>query len=77
MRLVDRIANGTSEVIDLKKNPAKNWTKADDELLRSLAFKGVDARLIGKELNRSASAVRSRANRLDILLKKTFLYQLR
>jgi hypothetical protein len=47
------------------------WTPADDEILRSLARNGVDARAIGSQLNRTAVAVRSRAGRLNIPLKKT------
>jgi hypothetical protein len=46
------------------------WTPADDEILRSLALKGVDVRVIGRQLNRTAIAVRSRAKRLNILLRK-------
>jgi hypothetical protein len=49
----------------------RQWSPADDEILRSLAFRGVDARVIGSQLNRTAIAVRSRARRLNILLKKT------
>ena len=49
------------------------WTPVDDEILRSLALRGVDARVIGSQLNRTAVAVRSRARRLNILLKKTTL----
>jgi hypothetical protein len=49
---------------------ARPWTRADDETLRSLALKGVDVRVIGRQLNRTAIAVRSRANRLNILLRK-------
>jgi hypothetical protein len=47
------------------------WTPADDEILRSLAHRGVHARVIGSQLNRTAVAVRSRARRLNILLKKS------
>jgi hypothetical protein len=49
---------------------ARPWTPADDEILRSLALDGVDVRVIGSELNRTAIAVRSRARRLNMLLKK-------
>jgi hypothetical protein len=50
---------------------ARPWTPADDEILRSLALRGVDARVIGSQLDRTTVAVRSRARRLNILLKKT------
>jgi hypothetical protein len=46
------------------------WTPADDKVLRSLALNGVDARVIGNQLNRTAVAVRSRARRLNFLLSK-------
>ena len=49
---------------------ARPWTPADDEVLRSLALNGVDARGIGNRLNRTADAVRSRARRLNILIRK-------
>jgi hypothetical protein len=44
---------------------AKDWTSADDERLRELVVKGMSAREIGIELNRTAVAVRSRAFRLN------------
>jgi hypothetical protein len=47
------------------------WTQADDDKLRKLALKGADARVIGSQLDRTTVAVRSRARRLNILLKKT------
>ena len=50
---------------------ARPWTPADDEVLRSLALNGVDARVIGSQLNRTTVAVRSRARRLNIPIKKT------
>jgi hypothetical protein len=59
-----------SEPARLKFPP---WTAADDKLLQTLALRGVDSRLIGMELNRTASAVRARANRLNLVLRKTNL----
>jgi hypothetical protein len=47
------------------------WTRADDEILRSLVLNGTDARSIGVRLNRTAVAVRSRARRLRIPLKNS------
>ena len=44
----------------------KNWTSADDERLRALVVEGMDARKLGVELNRTATAVRSRAFRLNL-----------
>jgi hypothetical protein len=49
---------------------SRPWIPADDQILRSLALRGVDARVIGIQLNRTAVAVRSRARRLNIPLKK-------
>jgi hypothetical protein len=56
---------------ETRRFAARPWTPADDEILRSLALRGVDARVIGSQLNRTAVAVRSRAKRMNILLKKT------
>jgi hypothetical protein len=47
------------------------WTPADDEILRSMVLRGVATRVIGSQLDRTAVAVRSRARRLNILIKKT------
>ena len=46
----------------------KNWTLADDERLRELVVEGMDARKLGVELNRTATAVRSRAFRLNLTI---------
>jgi hypothetical protein len=56
---------------EIDRFATRPWTPEDDEIPRSLALRGVDARVIGSQLNRTAVAVRSRARRLDILLKKT------
>ncbi len=56
---------------EISRFATRPWTPEDDEILRSLALRGVDARVIGNQLNRTAVAVRSRARRLNILLKKT------
>jgi len=49
------------------------WTPEDDERLRSLALTDVKAREIGMQLNRTEHAVRSRAMRLNIDLRKITL----
>jgi hypothetical protein len=54
----------------------KGWTDADDERLRELLFKGMDAREIASELGRTATAVRSRAYRLNLLAPKPVVSQL-
>src|ERR1019366_10699324 len=52
------------------ENPAgvNRRAQADDDKLRKLGLKGVDARVIGIQLNRTAVAVRSRTNRLNIMV---------
>ena len=46
----------------------KSWSSADDERLRELVVEGMDARKLGVELNRTATAVRSRALRLNLTI---------
>ena len=46
----------------------KNWTSADDKRLRELVVEGMDVRKLGVELNRTATAVRSRAFRLNLTI---------
>ena len=77
--ILDRVSQmrrpdkGEGEMTETGRFATRPWTPADDEILRSLALRGVDARAIGSQLNRTAVAVRSRARRLNILLKKTTL----
>jgi hypothetical protein len=54
--------------------PSKPWTPLDDERLRSLAVAGMDANEIAMELERTVSAVRSRAQRkLRVSLKRVMV----
>jgi hypothetical protein len=46
------------------------WNEADDERLRSLALRRMDARLIGMQMNRAPASVRMRAGQLQILLRR-------
>ncbi len=62
---------GEAEMTETGRFATRPWTPEDDEILRSLALGGVDARVIGRQLNRTAVAVRSRARRLNIPLQKT------
>jgi hypothetical protein len=55
----------------------KDWTVADDERLRELSLKGMDAGEIGIELKRTATAVRSRAFRMNLLERKPVVSQIR
>jgi hypothetical protein len=66
----DPAAEGEGKMTETGRFAARPWTPADDEVLRSLALNGVDARGIGNRLNRTAHAVRSRAKRLNILIRK-------
>ena len=54
----------------------KDWTAADDERLRELLLNGLDAREIGIELKRTATAVRSRAFRMNLLKRKPIVSQI-
>jgi hypothetical protein len=53
---------------------SKQWTPLDDKRLRSLAISGMDAGEIATELERTVSAVRSRAERkLGVSLKRVMV----
>jgi GcrA cell cycle regulator len=60
----------------LRGRSAKDWTATDDERLRELWVKGMSAREIGIELNRTAVTVRSRAFRLNLLEWKPVVSQI-
>jgi len=45
------------------------WSEADDERLRSLARKRMDARSIALEMKRTPHEIRRQASRLNILLR--------
>ena len=48
----------------------KHWTNAEDERLRSLAISGMNAWGIAAELERTEAAVRSRAERFGVSLRR-------
>jgi hypothetical protein len=53
---------------------SKPWTPVDDERLRSLVISGIDVSEIATELERTISAVRSRAERkLGVSLKRVIV----
>jgi hypothetical protein len=56
--------------------PPRPWTQADDDQLRKLALTGLSSRAISNRLNRTETAVRSRARQLQVILKKIRLTQL-
>jgi DNA-directed RNA polymerase specialized sigma24 family protein len=61
-------------MIAMRENSGKPWTPLDDERLRSLAIAGMDAKEIATELERTVSAVRSRAERkLRVSLKRVMV----
>jgi hypothetical protein len=60
----------------LRRSSIKDWTPADDERLRELSLKGMDARAIGIELKRTATAVRSRAFRMNLMERRPVVSQI-
>jgi hypothetical protein len=56
---------------ELRRFSTRPWTEADDDKLRAFALAGVSSRLIGVQMNRTDTAVRSRAGRLNITLRKS------
>ena len=46
----------------------RRWTEAEDAALRSLVEAGTDARMIGKELNRSFMGVHARVKKLKLTI---------
>jgi hypothetical protein len=49
---------------------AKQWTNVEDERLRSLVISGMNAWGIAAELERTVAAVRSRAERFGLSLRR-------
>jgi hypothetical protein len=49
---------------------AKQWTTAEDDRLRSPAISGMNAWGIAAELERTVAAVRSRAERFGVSLRR-------
>ena len=50
---------------------ARPWTQTDDDKLRALAMAGASSRAIGVQMDRTDTAVRSRAARLNIIFRKS------
>ena len=55
---------------------SRPWTQADDDKLRKLALTGLSSMAIGIRMNRTETAVRSRARQLQVILRKIRLEQL-
>jgi hypothetical protein len=49
---------------------SRPWTQADDDNLRRLALTGLSSRAIGIRMNRTETAVGSRARQLQVILRK-------
>ncbi len=49
---------------------SRPWTQSDDDKLRRLALTGLSSRAIGIRMNRTDTAVRSRAKQLQVILRK-------
>jgi hypothetical protein len=49
---------------------SRPWTQAEDHKLRRLALTGLSSRAIGIQMNRTETAVRSRARQMQVILKK-------
>jgi len=64
-------------MMELGRFSARLWTPADDDKLRSLAIAGASPRAIGVRMDRTETAVRSRARRLRIILGKSKFAQRR
>jgi hypothetical protein len=62
-----------TEPADFASRP---WTQADDDKLRRLALTGLSSRAISTRMNRTETAVRSRARQLQVILIKIRLKQL-
>jgi hypothetical protein len=49
---------------------SRPWTQAEDLKLRRLALTGLSSRAIGIQMNRTETAVRSRARQMQVILRK-------
>jgi hypothetical protein len=74
--LWSRCAEGQGKMIKPVRPASRPWTQADDDKLRALVLTRASTREIGRQLDRSIFAVRSRAQRLNIILKKVIVKRL-
>jgi hypothetical protein len=69
--VVNEGAGDTARPISEPANFASRpWTSADDDKLRRLALTGLSVRVIGIRMNRTETAIHSRARRLQVILRK-------
>jgi hypothetical protein len=64
-------------VKEVRRFSGRPWTQADDNKLRTLVIAGANLREIGLQLNRTETAVKWRAGRLKIILRKSKFAQRR
>jgi len=64
-------------VKEIRRFSGRPWTQADDDKLRALVIAGAGLGEIGVELNRTEPAVRWRAGRLKLILRKSKFAQRR
>jgi hypothetical protein len=64
-------------VKEIRRFSGRPWTQADDDKLQMLVIAGASLGEIGVQLNRTESAVRWRAGRLKIILRKSKFTQRR
>jgi hypothetical protein len=57
------------------EDASRPWTQADDDRLRKLAPTGLSLRAIGIRVNRTETAIRSRARQLQVVMRKIGLKQ--
>jgi hypothetical protein len=49
---------------------SRPWTQTEDDTLRSLALTGLSSTAIGIRMNRTETAVRSRAKQMQVIFRK-------
>lgn len=52
------------------RQPARAWTPAEDELLRSLALQGLSEGEISEQIGRNKSSIRSRAAKIKVAIAR-------
>jgi hypothetical protein len=56
---------------DIHRVSALPWTLADDDKLRKSAIAGTDPKVIAVQLKRTEDAIRARAARLKVIIRKS------
>jgi hypothetical protein len=54
------------------KPPQKFWTREEEKELRALVFSAKSIETIAKKLNHTPIAIRNKANKLNLVLKKVY-----